>query len=233
MMRQKSKKLFTLCLSTILWSSSLFALPEGETVLSGQVSLAKPNDKTLVITAPDKSILSYSRFDIHEGEKVQFVQPGKSSCVLNRIIGKDPSSILGNLEANGKVFLVNPNGIYFGPNATINVGSLIASTLNISDQDFLDNNYRFSLDKDSEKSKIHNCGHIEAPEGAIILLAPKIINDGLLSAKAGKILVASSETVTLDFSQDGLFRFALDGKTFRQEVHSLRRFQQQGTERQQ
>src|SRR6202012_5128870 len=78
------------------------------------------------------------------GEAVRFVQPNSNAVALNRVTGSDPSSILGSLTANGKVFLVNPNGVLFGANAQVNVGGLVASTLNIANADFMAVRYSFS-----------------------------------------------------------------------------------------
>jgi filamentous hemagglutinin family protein len=41
---------------------------------------------------------------------------------LNRVLGTDGSRILGQLNANGQVFILNPNGVLFGANAQVNVG---------------------------------------------------------------------------------------------------------------
>ncbi|MDF3086802.1 two-partner secretion domain-containing protein, partial [Burkholderia sola] len=83
-------------------------------------------------------------FSVDRGERVAFLQPNSNSVALNRVISNNVSNIDGPIDANGKVFLVNPNGVMFGPGAQINVGGLVASTRNISDADFLAGNYRFS-----------------------------------------------------------------------------------------
>ena len=90
---------------------------------------------------------NYKDFQIGSQEKVRFLQNSTKSCVLNRITGENPSQILGSLESNGKVFLVNPNGIYFGRDSKVNVGSLIASTLDIADEDFTSEKYHFTLNQ--------------------------------------------------------------------------------------
>ena len=88
--------------------------------------------------------LNWQSFSIGAGETVLFVQPGANAVALNRVIGPDPSTLLGNLSSNGQVFLVNPNGILFGQGASVNVGGLVASTLNITDSDFMAGRYTFS-----------------------------------------------------------------------------------------
>lgn len=188
------------------------ALPSKEDVVVGQAEFLLTDPKSLQVKTSDKAIINYESFDIGKGESVRFIQPSKQSTVLNRVKGGDPSQILGHLDSNGQVFLVNPNGIYFGPHATVNVGSLVVSTLNIRDEDFLQERYQFSLEPGAEQSSIKNDGRISAsPEGFLGFLAPIIQNNGFLLAQAGKVVLASAEKVTLDFSGDGLIRFSLDG----------------------
>ncbi|MFA6501721.1 MAG: filamentous hemagglutinin N-terminal domain-containing protein, partial [Parachlamydiales bacterium] len=164
------------------------------------------------ITASDKTIINYQSFNINESEHVEFIQPSDKATILNRVTGKDPSKILGKLSGNGRVFLVNPSGIYFGPNATVNTGSFLASTLNILDDDFLNDRFKFFQEIGSEKSSIVNEGNISvSPEGFIALFAPIIQNKGSILAHAGKVVLASSEKVAIDFSGDGLIQFTAEG----------------------
>jgi hypothetical protein len=195
----------------LLAASALFALPEGGEVAAGQADFHS-DGSSLKITTSDKAIVNYQKFNIGEKEHVQFIQPSVKSSVLNRVTGKDPSKILGKLSGNGRVFLVNPSGIYFGPNASVNTGSFLASTLNIRDEDFLNDKFHFFQESDSEKARIVNEGMIAAsPEGFVALFAPFIENSGSILARAGKIILAAAERVTLDFSGDGLIQFTVDG----------------------
>ncbi|MDN3506698.1 MAG: filamentous hemagglutinin N-terminal domain-containing protein [Simkaniaceae bacterium] len=189
-----------------------FALPSGQKVTSGDASFDSSKPDTMIVHAPHRSIIEYKQFNLAEHETVQFIQPDSSSTVLNRVVGSDPSSIHGQLKANGKLFLVNPNGIYFGPNAQVNVGSLVASTLDIANQNFLKDDFDFHLDPTGNKGEITNHGNIAATaEGAIVFLAPTVRNTGVIRAKAGKVLFGSGEKATLDFSGDGLIRFSVEG----------------------
>lgn len=194
-------------------SNLVIALPQGAQVVAGKADIAVSNANTMVVTTSDKVIINYQDFSIGQLEKVHFVQPKTSSCALNRVTGIQASSILGTLSANGKVFLVNPNGVYFGPSASVSTGGLIASTLNIADDDFLNERFRFFLENGYESSSIVNQGALNAsPEGQIVLMAPHIQNEGIINAKAGKVVMASGEKVALDFAGDGLVRFAVDGE---------------------
>lgn len=206
-----SSKRFLLCY--VLIPGLVSALPQDASVAAGSAEFSKTDLNTLLISTSDKAIINYSSFDIGTHEIVQFIQPNTSSCVLNRVQGGNPSEILGHLNANGKVFLVNPNGIYFGASAVVNTASIVASVLDIKDQDFLDEKYRFFLKSGSEKARIDVLGQLNAGvEGAIVLLAPYIRNEGILTAKAGKVVMAAGEMVTLDFTGDGKIHFAVEGE---------------------
>jgi filamentous hemagglutinin family protein len=206
-------KISYLVIPSLLLSSALFALPEGEKVAAGRADFQRKNSHSLAIKTSEKAIINYHQFHIGEKEYVEFIQPSAKSLVLNRIKGQDPSKILGHLKANGRVFLVNPNGIYFGPNASVNTGSFLASTLNIRDEDFLNDKFEFYLEPGTEHASIVNEGVLAAnPEGFIALFAPSIEQRGSILAKAGKVALAAGEKVVLDFSGDGRIQFSVDGE---------------------
>lgn len=191
---------------------SLIALPQEPSVEAGSASVRMQNARTMMIEASDKAIIHYKKFDIKKGEKVRFIQPSSSSRVLNKVKEGDPSKILGKIESNGKVFLVNPNGIYFGPNSSVRAGSFIASTLSIQNEDFIDGNFSFVLKNKHVLSEIRNDGFLSvAPEGDVVLMAPIIRNYGTIQAKAGKVVLAAGEHVTLDFQGDRLLNFSVEG----------------------
>ena len=198
---------------TLMISSTLVALPQQGEVAAGQADFSPGDPSSLKITTSNKAIINFQKFNIGEGEHVEFVQPSRKSIVLNRVKGGDPSKLLGKLSANGRVFLVNPNGIYIGPKATVNAASFLASTFNIRDEDFLNDKYHFFLEPGTEKAQIINEGTIAAsPEGFVAFFAPIIQNHGTILARAEKIILASAERVTLDLAGDGLIQFAVDGE---------------------
>ena len=117
----------------LVCGASVYAQPTGGVVTAGSATIGgTPGNMTITQTSSNVAI-NWQSFGIQSGQSVQFAQPGSSSVALNRVIGSDPSNILGSLSSNGKVFLVNPNGILFGAGASVNVGGLVASTLAISD----------------------------------------------------------------------------------------------------
>jgi filamentous hemagglutinin family protein len=117
--------------------TSAFALPVGGVVAAGAASFNTGISNTTIIQLSQNAIVNWQSFNIAFGEAVRFFQPDSSSTALNRVLGADPSSILGSLSSNGRVFLVNPNGILFGKGASVNVGGLVASTLNIANADWM------------------------------------------------------------------------------------------------
>ncbi len=120
------KRCLSLCFSLLCFTfaGDGFALPKDHQVASGTSEFKQIDPHVMEIRPSDQAIVNYSSFDIGKSEKVKFIQNSKESCVLNRVQGNDPSQIFGSLESNGKVFLVNPNGIYFSPESRVNVGSI-------------------------------------------------------------------------------------------------------------
>jgi filamentous hemagglutinin family protein len=133
-------------------------------VVAGQASIATGSKSVTVTQTSDRTAINWQSFSIGKGKSVVFEQPTSSSVALNRVLGTDPSVILGNLSANGKVFLVNANGILFGQTANVNVGGLVASTLNISDADFLAGKNSFA---GTSGASVQNDGRITAKNGYV------------------------------------------------------------------
>ena len=200
----KAKKFYLLF---TLFPLSLCALPVGEKVKAGSALFSK-QEGILQIEASDKTIIDFESFHIQEGEKVSFIQPKSSSTLLSRVQGAEASQILGALTANGKVFLVNPYGVYFGQDAIVDTGSLVVSTLDLLNEDFLRERYCFFSRPGQQLGEICNRGTLTAIEGSVALLGPRIVNEGAIFADVGQVLLATAEKVTLDFAGDGLMAFA-------------------------
>lgn len=146
-------------------------LPSGGQITAGQGQIALPADQQMVINqASDKLAIDWQSFDIGAGNKVTFNQPGRDAIALNRVLGADGSKIMGQLDANGRVFIVNPNGVLFGKDAQVNVGGLVASTLDISNRDFEAGNYAFK--GNGKNAAVSNNGVIVANQGSVALAAP-------------------------------------------------------------
>ena len=212
------KILLTLALTLVLYPDPVMALPAGGKVAAGSAGVSKPSGQTLNINQlTDKAIINWKGFSINVNELVRFIQPSSKSIVLNRVTGIDPSSILGQLVANGRVFIVNPNGILFGPKATVDVAGLLATTLNIKDSDFMAGKFNFSQGPGKSPSYVINQGQIKVSDnGFVFLVAPGVSNEGLIIANLGKVVMGSGERLTVDFMGDGLITFAIEGKVLNQ-----------------
>jgi filamentous hemagglutinin family protein len=189
------------------FGANVYALPVGGVIAAGAATISSGAGNTTITQSTQNVAINWQSFSIGQTEAVRFVQPNSNSVALNRVIGSDPSSILGNLSANGKVFLINPNGILFGQGASVNVGGLVASTLNITDSDFMAGKYKFSGSSDAT---IVNQGAINADGGYVALLGAKVSNDGIILARLGTVALAAGSAVTLDVAGDGLLNITVD-----------------------
>jgi filamentous hemagglutinin family protein len=181
--------------------------PTGGVVTSGAGNISTNGSYTRINQTTSNLIVDWNSFSIGAGDTVQFVQPGSTSVALNRVLGADPSVILGNLTANGNVFLINPNGILFGNGASVNVGGLVASTMRISNADFLAGHYAFT---GAGPGSVVNKGRIHAVDGGYVaLIGRNVNNQGVIAARLGTVALAAGEAVTLDVAGDGLLNVAV------------------------
>ena len=181
-------------------------LPTGGTVVGGAATVVTTGNTMTVNQSTRNVILNWNSFSIGSGSTVNFVQPDASSVALNRVLGADPSVIMGNLNSNGQVFLINPNGILFGRGAQVNVGGLVASTMGISDADFMAGGRTFA----GRAGSVVNEGAINSSGGYVALLGGQVVNNGAIQARLGTIVMAAGEAVTLDFAGDGLLNVVVD-----------------------
>lgn len=184
-------------------------LPSGGSVSAGSASIAQPNASTLNINqSSDRAIVNWQSFSVGAGGTVNFNQPGAASATLNRVTGSASSSIAGTINAPGTVLLVNPNGIAITRGGVINAGSFAASTLGIKDSDFLAGKYTFSGGGGS--AAVVNNGRINVSDGGFVaLLGGQVANNGVISAKLGKVGLGAGEQATLDLAGDGFLSVAV------------------------
>lgn len=176
--------------------------PTGGVVVAGGAGIIDNGTRTTITQSTPNVVINWQGFSIGAGHTVQFVQPTSTSVALNRVLGADPSVILGTLTSNGRVFLLNPNGILFGSGSSVNVGGLVASTMQLSDADFMAGNYAFS---DAGAGSIVNQGSINAADGGhVALMGRSVSNQGVISARLGSVALVAGEAVTLDIAGDGL-----------------------------
>ncbi|MFA7000564.1 MAG: FG-GAP-like repeat-containing protein [Candidatus Omnitrophota bacterium] len=193
-----------------------FALPETDNVESGNVRFEQPDANTMNIIADDKSVINFKSFNIAQNEIVNFIQPSAASSVLNRVTGNEASRISGGLFSNGMVYLVNRNGIHFTPSASVNVAGLVASTLDITTNNFIQQNYIFEHLKDEAYAQILNEGKITA--GNLALIASAVTNNGVVVAQTGTVHLVSGDKTVVSFDDRGLIQVQVDEETSGQVV---------------
>ncbi len=198
-----------MALTGALGASPVLALPEGGQVTGGSGTI-EYNGRTLTIEQLSHLLsIDWQSFNIGPDGRVTFNQPSLDSIALNRVLGSDGSRIMGQLDANGRVFLINPNGVLFGEGASVDVGGLVASTLNLSNEDFHNGVYRFQ--GNGNPGDVTNLGRITAADGgAVALLGGRVSNQGVIQARLGSVALAAGNAVTLDFAGDGLLSVHID-----------------------
>ncbi|ATQ75955.1 hypothetical protein CR152_16500 [Massilia violaceinigra] len=187
-----------LCLPLLLafgGAPASHAAPGSPQVVAGQATFGQQGNVFSITNTPN-TIINWQSFSVGAGDITRFIQQDANSAVLNRITGQDPSRILGALQSNGQVFLINPNGILFGRDARIDVGGMTASTLNLSNADFLAGKRNFN--GTPAAGAIVNQGAITTPGGGkVFLIAPNVENSGIITSPQGDVVLAAGHSVQL------------------------------------
>jgi len=173
-----------------IWGAAASAGPEGAAVVQGTAQFDQSGNYT-AIRVSDKAIINYTSFDIARPETVEFIQPGASASVLNRILSATPTVIDGTVLANGRVFFVNPAGVLFGESAQVNVTQLVASALNISDADFTNGRYDFQ----GGQGEVINRGSLSAEQ--VALIGKRVANLGKIDCPGGTVVLVAGDRVFL------------------------------------
>ncbi|QWD15694.1 filamentous hemagglutinin N-terminal domain-containing protein [Polynucleobacter paneuropaeus] len=204
------------------------ALPTGGNVVAGAATISSTStakSATMNINqTSQRAVINWQTFNVGKNATVNFNQPNSGSVTLNRVVSATPSMIQGAINANGQVILVNPNGVTFGKGAQVNAAGVVASTLNISNQDFMNGKNIYS---GNGEGKIVNKGTITAtdPNGYIALLAPEIRNQGYLIARMGPsstVALASGEKISLDFRGTQLIGVSIDKAAYKALIENKR-----------
>ncbi|WP_198361731.1 S-layer family protein [Herbaspirillum sp. meg3] len=193
------------------------ALPTNGQITAGSGSIGQSGNTMTVTQTSDRMAATWNTFNIGSSATVNFVQPTSSSVALNRVTSGDASQILGQLNANGKVYLINPSGILFGAGSSVNVGGLVASTLNISDANFMAGKNIFEAE--GAGGSVINQGNITATDGGYVaLLGAQVRNEGNIVARLGSVVLAAGEKMSLDFNGDGLINVEVSNATLNANV---------------
>jgi filamentous hemagglutinin family protein len=175
------------------------AQSSGFTVVNGTAVASKVGAVT-TITNSNGAILNWNQFNIAAGDTTHFLQPSVSSAVLNRVLGSDPSQIYGTLSSNGRVWLINPAGIMVGASGRVDTAGFVASTLGVSNSDFLAGRLNFGMDGGNAAGvgAVVNQGAITTSAGgSVYLVASNVTNEGIITTPQGETILAAGQTVQL------------------------------------
>lgn len=205
--------------------ATAYALPEGGQVAAGQAAITTAGSTMTIAQQTAQAIINWQNFGIGSGEAVHINQPNSQAMLLNRVIGSNPSEIFGQLTANGQVILVNPNGVFFRPGSSVDVGGLTASTLNIANEDFLKGQLRFAGDS---QNPVINAGTITAQNGYVNLLAKEVVNEGIIAAQTGSVNLAAGSGMSLDYNGDGKMTVVVTDGAYQSAVTNKKLIQADG-----
>ncbi len=187
-----------------------YANPQGGVVSAGQATINSSGNVLTVQQSSDRTVIDWRGFDVAPNETTQFQQPSNSAIALNRVNSNSASHIDGNLTANGNVVIVNQNGVMFGAGANVNVNSLVATTADIDNNQFMaGGNLAFTTPGNPDAAIVNN-GVITAGQAGLVgFVAPNVVNNGIITANLGKVHLASGDTATVDMYGDGMMNVAV------------------------
>ncbi len=213
---QRQTAAITAALMAMSVGGIAYAMPQGENIRSGKGEITR-QDKDMTINQDSKRLaIDWAGFDIANDERVTFQQPGRDAVALNRVTGNAASVIDGTLAGNGHVYVVNPNGVLFGKGASVDVGSLVASTAKISDADMMnfgasDGAISMAVPEDSQ-AKVINAGTIRAEGRLVVLHAADARNTGTITNPGGTTALAAAKNLSISADTAGKINFTVDGK---------------------
>lgn len=185
------------------------ARPEFGRVVVGGITIEQDAARTAVTQAQQRGIVEWRRFDVGRDHAVEFRQPDARAVTLNRVEARDPSLIAGRITANGQVVIVNRSGVVFQQGAQVDAAGLVVTAADIADENFLAG--RMVFDRPGEPgARVENNGHITVREaGLAALVAPRVVNNGVITARLGRVALAGGEAHTVDLHGDGLFEIEI------------------------
>lgn len=185
------------------------ARPELGRVVVGGITIEQDAARTAVTQAQQRGIVEWRRFDVGRDHAVEFRQPDARAVTLNRVEARDPSLIAGRITANGQVVIVNRSGVVFQQGAQVDAAGLVVTAADIADENFLAG--RMVFDRPGEPgARVENNGHITVREaGLAALVAPRVVNNGVITARLGRVALAGGEAHTVDLHGDGLFEIEI------------------------
>ncbi len=194
----------------LLSTGGALADQTGGQVVSGSGSISQTANTTTINQHSQHLGLTWDTFNINANQTVNFVQPNAAALAVNRIFDTNGSKIMGNLNANGQVWLINPNGVFFGAGSQVNVGSILASTLN----PLSNPNDTEQLFGNGGTGSVINQGNITAANGGYVaMLGNKVINEGVITAQMGTVALGAGSQVSLQFNGNQLLGLTVNEST--------------------
>ena len=213
-----------LSFSTSIFAQNLpaNALPTGGQVVAGSANITQTANTLNVVQSSSRAVVNWNSFNVGANATVNFQQPDANSVTFNRVTSVSQSQIDGAVKANGTVIFSNPNGVTFGTKAQVDVGSMVATTLDQSNQDFMSGKTTFTAANGANaQGAVVNQGKIKAGNvnGYVALLAPEVRNEGYIIAKGGTgnnaVALASGSQITLNFSGNSLVGVNVDASVYK------------------
>lgn len=188
------------------------ALPTGAKVREGLVSLQQTGSTLNVNQNSLSAAINWATFNVGKDATVNFNHVNSSAVTLNRVVGTEASMIDGAIRAIGSVWILNTAGVLFNNTAKVDVGSLVASTLNISDADFMSGKRTF--ESNGTRGKVLNLGSINVANGGYAaLIGQAVSNQGYITATMGSAMMAAGDKVSLNFNGNSLIGITIDRGT--------------------
>lgn len=193
------------------------ANPAGGNVVAGDATISSSGNNVNITQNSNRAVINWDSFNIGVNETTRFQQPSSNAIILNRVKSNNPSNIAGNIQANGNVVLVNPNGVVFAKTAKVDVNGLIATTSDVNDSEFMNGGALRFTKPGNPNAIINNKGTITAKEAGLVgLVAPNVLNSGVITAKLGKVHLASGDVATIDLYGDGLINLQVSDNVHQQ-----------------
>lgn len=183
-------------------------------MVAGTAAISQAGNTMNINQSSQRAVINWSSFDVGSKATVNFNQPNSQAATLNYVNSASKSMINGAVNANGQVIFVNNNGVVFGKGAEVNVGGMVATTMNTSAKEFMDGK-EIQTYEGGNTGKVINRGNITGNNinSYIALMAPQVINTGVITATMGgnnAIALVAGQKVTLQFSGSQFVSISVD-----------------------
>jgi len=175
------------------------ATPTAAEVVAGSAAVVQADNTTNVQMVSNRAVINWESLDTSYNETLNFLKES-NFAVLNRVINGGATRFDGSLFAeNGSVFIVNTQGLVFGPTAYIRASQFVGSSLDITNTDFMNGQYAFA----GGNGAVVNQGDITAH--SVALIGKKVLNAGEITSPGGYVVMAAGDRVLLGKPGESIF----------------------------